>query len=173
MNFFKNLVSEFQILKFLKEKIAFFGFMVFPWQLFKVSKKQFLRIVHTLFGYFFLAFIHLFFSFEAQDFFFRVIYLIMIHTQKIFFRLDRFCSPCVIKMPTRFLVNVMFFQFHLMFLHYLFMPQISSVSRIHKQCSSQKQIFVLPHIHIEMFFLLQSTHCKQGDTSNMQFFANL
>jgi hypothetical protein len=40
MNFFKNLVREtFQILKFIKKKIAFPRFMVFPWQRFKVSQK--------------------------------------------------------------------------------------------------------------------------------------
>ncbi len=37
--------------------------------------------------------------------------------KKILFRSDKFCSPYVIKMPTRFLMNVMLIQFHFMFLH--------------------------------------------------------
>jgi hypothetical protein len=57
MNIFQILVNEtFQILKFIFQKIAYIGFVVFPWQFFKVSQKQFLKIVHTLLGSFFLAF---------------------------------------------------------------------------------------------------------------------
>lgn len=66
----------------------------------------------------FISYFHpFFFHLKLRKGCFRVIYFIMNHTKKIFLRLVRFHSPCVIKTLIRFLVNVMLLQFHFMLLH--------------------------------------------------------